>query len=247
MLYTTNAHDVQEADGRPRVTLTSSDPDARVGHVEFGTVTSCVVVGPDRVMHRSFRTHPVVGMGMSPKPRDPEGACLSRFEAWLWLNVSEFTEQLVPGSSGQPQTVEVDRSWRARVPNVAIEFGWSDTDTRQWLDRLLDDGLIGPGLHEVLHTSIVRAYRPRRSHSLPSGRRSAVLAKTSSRCVYCAVLLTTAPDHPNTFQADHVLPVVRGGSDDIANLVPSCADCNAKKSAKTALRFMPNGGGDGAP
>lgn len=38
-------------------------------------------------------------------------------------------------------------------------------------------------------------------------------------------------------QIDHVVPLVRGGSDTLFNLVPSCAECNQKKGAKTADEF----------
>tara|TARA_R110000868_G_scaffold210088_2_gene460060 strand:+ start:156 stop:875 length:720 start_codon:yes stop_codon:yes gene_type:complete len=230
---------------RSIVTLASSNPDARCGHVEWGDDPSpCVVAGPDRVMHRSYRKHHLVGMGMRPTPRGTS-ICLSRYEVWFFLNGAEFTVQMVPGLGGQYQTAELDPTWTLRIPNIAIEFGWPDADTRQWLDRLNDECLIGDRLHEALHGSIVRPYKSQGTRNgLPSAKRAAVMAKTDGKCVYCAVSLTTAMGNPNSFHADHVLPVTKGGSDDIANLVPSCAQCNAKKSAKTVLTFL---SGRGAP
>lgn len=74
--------------------------------------------------------------------------------------------------------------------------------------------------------------------AIPTSVRRAVIEKTSGKCAYCAVVLTVDGGHPNSYQPDHVLPVAKGGSDDIANLIPSCASCNAKKSARTALQFM---------
>ena len=68
--------------------------------------------------------------------------------------------------------------------------------------------------------------------------REDVWRKTSGKCVYCGVGLTTLADQPNSFRVDHVLPVARGGTEDIGNLVPSCFTCNAKKSDKTVLRFL---------
>lgn len=92
-----------------------------------------------------------------------------------------------------------------------------------------------------------RASRPRRldrtprAH-IPMATREAVLAKTRGRCAYCAVTITLDAGQPTSFEPDHVLPVARGGSDDIANLIPSCMACNRKKRAQTALQFM--GGSD---
>lgn len=48
------------------------------------------------------------------------------------------------------------------------------------------------------------------------------------RCAYCECRLTDA-----NRTIDHVLPVSRGGTDDIANLVLSCLDCNQLKGDRT--------------
>ena len=87
----------------------------------------------------------------------------------------------------------------------------------------------------------------RRRRRLPRARigdatRESVLAKTGGVCVYCAVALTLDTSEPTSYEPDHVLPVALGGTDDIANLVPSCLSCNRKKRARTALTFM--GGAD---
>ena len=47
-------------------------------------------------------------------------------------------------------------------------------------------------------------------------------------CYYCGSDWT---------QIDHVIPLARGGSDTLLNLVPSCARCNQRKGAKTAEEF----------
>lgn len=52
-----------------------------------------------------------------------------------------------------------------------------------------------------------------------------VFKRDSFTCQYCGV---SAPDV--TLQVDHIVPVSKGGKDDIINLVTSCVDCNAGKS-----------------
>lgn len=37
---------------------------------------------------------------------------------------------------------------------------------------------------------------------------------------------------------DHVLPLARGGSDDIDNIVPACRSCNSSKNAKTLTQML---------
>jgi hypothetical protein len=61
------------------------------------------------------------------------------------------------------------------------------------------------------------AISPRRA--LPAKLRQEVL--WSGPCAYCGYDLPT--------QVDHVIPRSRGGSDDRANLVPACRDCNMDK------------------
>jgi len=53
-----------------------------------------------------------------------------------------------------------------------------------------------------------------------------VLRRDGHRCVYCGV---TARETPLTI--DHVVAIALGGTDDPANLVAACPDCNAGKSS----------------
>ncbi len=56
-----------------------------------------------------------------------------------------------------------------------------------------------------------------------------ILRRDNHACRYCG---GTAPDV--TLTVDHVIPVTLGGSDDPANLVAACRDCNAGKSSVPA-------------
>ncbi len=52
------------------------------------------------------------------------------------------------------------------------------------------------------------------------------------KCAYCHERLT-----PETAEADHIVPVARGGNNDISNIAVSCSHCNRTKGAKTAEEF----------
>jgi 5-methylcytosine-specific restriction endonuclease McrA len=62
---------------------------------------------------------------------------------------------------------------------------------------------------------------------IPAGLRFAVLRRDGFRCVYCG---RGEPDGIK-LHLDHLVPVVRGGRNELDNLVTACADCNLGKSA----------------
>lgn len=49
-------------------------------------------------------------------------------------------------------------------------------------------------------------------------------------CYYCGI--------PGKMTVDHLIPISRGGTDDIENIVPACLLCNARKNNKTAEEFF---------
>jgi len=49
------------------------------------------------------------------------------------------------------------------------------------------------------------------------------------RCAYCGVA--------RKLTRDHDVPLSRGGTDDIANILPACMPCNRKKHTQTAAEF----------
>jgi hypothetical protein len=61
-----------------------------------------------------------------------------------------------------------------------------------------------------------------------------VFEKSSGACHYCSTTLDLRGD----WHVEHMVPLVRGGSDHISNLVASCPPCNLKKGTKTAEEFM---------
>jgi hypothetical protein len=58
-----------------------------------------------------------------------------------------------------------------------------------------------------------------------------LLERYKHRCHWCGKKIVGSP------HADHLIPLAKGGSNEISNIVPSCARCNLQKQAKMPWEF----------
>jgi 5-methylcytosine-specific restriction endonuclease McrA len=65
------------------------------------------------------------------------------------------------------------------------------------------------------------------SHTL--AERLEKFARLGNVCVYCR--------QSKKLTVDHIIPLARGGTDNIENIVPACRSCNSRKNTKTAEEF----------
>lgn len=81
-----------------------------------------------------------------------------------------------------------------------------------------------------------RKYHARRARITGSGGSYTVaewrdkLTLYGGCCIYCG--------EAKKLTIDHKVPLFRGGSNSIENLVPSCGECNSRKGTKTAHEFV---------
>ena len=184
-------------------------------------------------MPRAIRQHPVVGFGRRGDPNgDRKGD--SPFTAFFWI--ASLPNIAWVGTLDAPY-LSVVRDAGTLRSNPARVWCWTMPFAKKFVRDLYASGLIDYTVRDYLFECMPEGARARRG-SIPSSKRSLVLAKTSGKCAYCAIALTTSPGLPNSYEPDHVLAVNAGGSDDIANLIPSCRSCNGSKSDKTALKFL---------
>jgi hypothetical protein len=77
-----------------------------------------------------------------------------------------------------------------------------------------------------------RAFGPRgfKREPIPAGLRWQVFQRDRFTCVYCG---RRGTDAGVVLHIDHRVPVVRGGRNDMGNLVTACQDCNLGKSSRS--------------
>lgn len=81
-------------------------------------------------------------------------------------------------------------------------------------------------------TPFVRPDRGRPFGSEWASLRSQVFSRDNYACRYCGA-------RGVRLECDHVVPVSRGGGDDLSNLATACRDCNRSKRAKLLEDWMP--------
>lgn len=114
---------------------------------------------------------------------------------------------------------EIGRNWRARNHESTLN------KTRRWRARNPEKSR--------------ECVRRRRALKLAAGfgwKRTDFVEKCllmGWKCSYCGCALTV-----ETATADHVMPISRGGSDAITNIVPACLSCNSKKKDKHPLKLI---------
>ena len=92
---------------------------------------------------------------------------------------------------------------------------------------------------EIVSSSDIRRRRSRTPHDqaaaaatraqLGAKTRFDVLRRDGFRCVYCGKKAPQIQLH-----VDHVVPIVRGGGNELSNLVSACSQCNLGKGKRPA-------------
>lgn len=176
-------------------------------------------------IHKDTRWHPIIGFGLTTKPyRGP--VAHTRFEAWLELNWEPYTRQIIPGYGNNHQSLDLVEG--VPISNPVAVWDWYMDDAKNWLEQVHECMLISDALYVALMQAMP-VLRGVKRKQMPKANREAILAKTNGKCVYCGTKLTLQRGQSNSYHRDHVLPVARGGTDDIGNLVPSCQRCNNSK------------------
>lgn len=128
--------------------------------------------------------------------------------------------------------IELRRAWRQRAENRRKESEWARRwyvtnrpraleTSRQWSRRNRDR----KNHHERARRGLIKGGAG--TWSLSEWR--SLLDRYGLACAYCA--------RPGPLTADHRVPLSRGGSNEIANLLPACKSCNSRKGTRTEAEF----------
>ena len=125
---------------------------------------------------------------------------------------------------------EAMRRWRRAHPDAHRQ------ENRSYYARHREERLEQSAVYHRANPHVGRArglnYRARKLAALGSFTPAewlALVERYRGRCAYCGAI--------GTLEADHRIPLARGGTNDIDNILPACRRCNAKKRLLTEAEF----------
>ena len=128
---------------------------------------------------------------------------------------------------------EVSKKWRAEHPKETREYNkkWRFQNNK----KIKEYKKAWDASHLELYIVYNQKYRAAKRNALENGitlpEWEKMKEETQSRCVYCCKKF----EH---LEMEHVIPISKGGTHDINNIVPACEKCNASKHNKSLLMFL---------
>jgi 5-methylcytosine-specific restriction endonuclease McrA len=120
--------------------------------------------------------------------------------------------------------------YRAVTHNDPVSIAWLDANREMRAEEL----------RQRVFTRRERARATQRRHTYKrrgaSGRHTekewrALCSSFDERCAYCGARAALT--------VDHVVPITRGGSNSIENILPACMSCNRRKNARLLSEWTP--------
>jgi len=109
--------------------------------------------------------------------------------------------------------------------------------SRAYYAKTRDRNLAANRAWRAARPGIESVYQARRRARMAGGGGSHTVAERREKfallgnvCIYCG--------EAKPLTVDHNIPIVRGGDDNIANILPACKPCNSRKHSMTAREFL---------
>lgn len=108
------------------------------------------------------------------------------------------------------------------------------TEAKAWADKNREHKRALDSKYQKAHPEVYKASAARRKARIRQNGVYAISQKEmrklyASPCLYCG--------STQRIEADHVIPIARGGTHSIGNLVPACKSCNASKRQRTITEW----------
>lgn len=79
----------------------------------------------------------------------------------------------------------------------------------------------------------IRKRSTKRTRALKQALKMRVFVRDNWTCYICGLRVRDLPNHPRMATVDHIIPRIKGGSNDMSNLKTCCAKCNNDKGCNS--------------
>jgi HNH endonuclease. len=85
---------------------------------------------------------------------------------------------------------------------------------------------------------------PTKRHSTRAARFRAIIRRTKPNCHICGKPIDwdAGRDDPNSFVIDHIIPLAKGGADELHNIAAAHRSCNSTKRARLVAPIIRRSG-----
>jgi 5-methylcytosine-specific restriction endonuclease McrA len=147
----------------------------------------------------------------------------ARNRAWYQQNTEQRHEYYLRRKAAEPADRRRQRG-RERTRHRYV------SDPAAWLARQKDWRQRNPKkAHAYVRASHSKRRDASNGESLTSAEWLALLEHHGGRCAYC--------ESDDNVEIDHRIPLIRGGSNTIENILPACRSCNRRKHRRTEEEF----------
>ena len=160
-------------------------------------------------------------------------------------NLDEEEIEVSPDQADSPPVLDRPASQPVEPPDESLEGpkpgsdshrprNWTSYAATAWAWVVIVALLIADWLIWVMlrTRSNERRIRPTKRVTWPKGLKQELMKRQDNTCVYCGYRRIA-----RTLDIDHMIPAVRGGSNDISNLQVICRPCNQRKGPQTDEEF----------
>lgn len=163
-------------------------------------------------------------------PRDTNSMLLSASSLIKYLPMDKHTSKVV-----SPMLDMTTRGFGSQVGVKSFHEEMSNMNTHQ-REQLLQKGYKGgmpQGMGHTIHQGIQQENTIRTQkimkRSVSEAKKKYVASQQAWRCGHCGALLDA------TYEVDHKVALMHGGTNDVTNLEALCPNCHRKKTTKDRL------------
>ncbi len=157
---------------------------------------------------------------------------------WYEENKEEYKAKTKQWAQDNKEKVrQYSKEWRERNPEKAKQL------CQDWYERNKEHYQEQKRKHRQENKEQIRQYGRQRRARKAGAKGShtykeweAKLEEFHHLCAYCSGQLNALSSKDIT--EDHIIPLTRGGSDYIENIVPACRSCNSKKHGMTGEEYF---------